>query len=157
MKEEYQYSVITKNGFTAYLRVFIDDNKTVLILLLLHRYSNQETIPTIQNCSLKLQGEIRSGFDTIGTENCFYNYFRIIDITGKEINNGLGALAINEVISIAKKCICRYIAGSLGVGDLEDTNDTDHRSRLLHFYSKNGFTITIHPNKITGEIFLSLI
>lgn len=65
-------------------------------------------------------------------------YVEIVDIPGKQyINEGIRSEAIKylEEISISKNI--RKLTGMLSSVDLDD-----HKERLLHFYTKNGFTIS---------------
>lgn len=78
----------------------------------------------------------------------------IVDIQGG-YNKGYGTAAMIEIISIAKQKKLGRITGKLHNGDLQD-----HKDRLVHFYEKFGFSVTItdEENKILeGKIILELI
>jgi len=64
---------------------------------------------------------------------------------------GYGQLAIKTIINYAKVLRVEKITGYLSNLDLDDSNDKDHKRRLLHFYKKIGFKITLF-NDNTGNI-----
>ena len=59
----------------------------------------------------------------------------------EETSYGLGSRAIKFMKKIALENWIKKLKGSLSLFDL-----STHKDRLLHFYAKNGFTIT--DNKI---------
>ena len=78
----------------------------------------------------------------------------IEDIQGG-YDKGYGTAAMQEIIHIAKQKNLQKIAGKLTNGDLKD-----HKERLIHFYKKFGFsvTITIEENDtLGGKIVLELL
>lgn len=81
-------------------------------------------------------------------------FLKILDITGVT-NEGLGSIVLKKAIEIAKERKCTSIKGELGSGDLLD-NDKEHKPRLLHFYKKFGFQISLNSEETYGKIFLQL-
>ncbi|QEH69901.1 hypothetical protein [Cellulosilyticum sp. WCF-2] len=66
------------------------------------------------------------------------NSIYIIDIYSNNINNGYGTIAMQALIENATYNGIKTITGSLSI---EDTKDINHKERLLHYYTKNGFKI----------------
>lgn len=64
-------------------------------------------------------------------------YLLIGDIQYDRINEGIGTELLKYIEEIARSQEVKIIKGWLSDIDLQD-----HRDRLLHFYSKNGFDIT---------------
>lgn len=71
-------------------------------------------------------------------------------------NKGYGSVLIGELVYFAKARGIKSITGELGKSDLCDTSDLNHRSRLLHFYRKHQFLISLLPHGCSGQIELTL-
>ena len=64
----------------------------------------------------------------------------IIDFVGIK-NQGFGSLLMQELIEFCKVSQIPRLWGDLSPVDLQDQEDKEHEARMLHFYSKFGFTI----------------
>lgn len=84
-----------------------------------------------------------------------YNASKLVieDIQGG-YNKGYGTAAMWEIINIAKQKNLKKLSGRLYDGDLKD-----HKDRLVHFYEKFGYSVTItneENNTLGGRIILEL-
>lgn len=88
------------------------------------------------------EGEILS-FTSKGRQGYFdycigENYLFIHDMAPNKNSVGLGSAAIEMMVEIANERGLKKIVGKLAYDDLKDP---EHKSRLFHFYKKNGFEI----------------
>jgi GNAT superfamily N-acetyltransferase len=74
------------------------------------------------------------------------NKFFIEDIQSGYYNNGFGSIAMNHLIRIAKKLKVKKITGKIS------NTDWDHVERLVGFYKKHGFKVTLNSEKCCGSI-----
>lgn len=77
----------------------------------------------------------------------------IDDIQGG-YNKGYGTAAMQELFEIAKRKSLTKLTGNLEFGDLND-----HKDRLIHFYKKFGFSVTLidEDKNLKGKIVLNLV
>lgn len=71
-------------------------------------------------------------------------------------NQGHGSILLDELIKFCKYNKIKRITGTLAKVDLEDAYDSEHKSRLIHFYTKHGFIIRDNLNPISKKISLNL-
>lgn len=69
---------------------------------------------------------------------------------------GHGSLLMRTLVEFCHKNEIRYIVEKLSPIDMNDAGDQTHKSRLLHFYSKFGFTISDIPASVWKKIVLDL-
>lgn len=74
------------------------------------------------------------------------NNIFIEDFTGTP-NHGLGSMAMEALIKLAKEKKINSIKGKITYGDY-----VDHIDRLTHFYTKHGFHISLDEKSKTGKI-----
>ncbi len=147
----------TSNGEKLLQKLTVSDKKDITITL----WEINELSPkplTFSNWKKKLEAKI------VNRQNGIVSFFTqllpvdedsslslwIDDIQGIS-NNGFGTLLIEQTILIARQMNCKTIRGELSPIDL-----ADHRERLLHFYKKLGFTVTLLENNTGGLIQLEL-
>jgi ribosomal protein S18 acetylase RimI-like enzyme len=70
-----------------------------------------------------------------------------IQISGNDRDKGYGSDAMKQFLKRAKAFKVKSISGEITKDDY-----LDHGSRLVHFYEKFGFEVTINPNK-SGQIY----
>ena len=92
-------------------------------------------------------------------EGCCYidkhkDHLYIVDfIPSSQKGAGYGSLLMQQIIQYAiDQPNINFISGGLSWVDLDDKNDPEHRSRLIHFYQKHGFDVNISEERIRLNI-----
>ncbi len=149
LKKEYEPVIIFSND--SHCRVLVIKIRSDLdVILQLWDIHEIDETPHIAHPSMKLEGAFRHEHSVEAP-----SYFWIHDITGRIKNKGLGSLLICELIKLCEQQKAPCIKGVLGDADLMD--GTEHKERLLHFYKKFGFVVSLNDNETRGEIFLNLL
>lgn len=83
-----------------------------------------------------LKAFFKNNFTTISLED--------IEMADSFINQGLGSMLLNALLDIAKKRNIRRITGEISRVDI------GHIERLVHFYEKHNFEVTLCSNPTDG-------
>lgn len=122
--------------------------------IIVYRYFGEDVMPedaydiSLKTRIIKEKGvvvpepRLHASFD----EN--YTEFKISDINiNKElVNEGYGSLLLNNLIEMAKRHEVKKISGWIS------RVDTDHLDRLVHFYKKNNFKVTLYDEPDSMKI-----
>ncbi|WP_096435008.1 GNAT family N-acetyltransferase [Alteribacter populi] len=73
------------------------------------------------------------------------NTIHIDDIRGEK-NRGFGSVCIRHLKDYAQEQNIQYLVGDIA------KRDWDHVDRLVHFYEKHHFQVTLHPVQKSGKI-----
>lgn len=99
--------------------------------------------------ALIAETEVRVDYETNAT------FMKLVNLNPYEQCKGYGSIFMNYFKPYSAKRGCSYISGFLSRVDTQDSQDSEHRARMLHFYQKHGFKTHLSENG-DGSIFLDL-
>lgn len=115
------------------------DNNWVIVYLLDDGYTCKIMI---NECDTAFKGVWDFSIQASYEKN---NTIHIGDIKGEE-NKGYGSICMKYLKQLAMENNIQYITGDIA------KRDWDHVDRLIHFYKKHQFKVTIEPAKKSGDI-----
>lgn len=145
----------TEHGDAAVIRVIeCSDEKTLLVTLRTYLDPYERTGVEFKIHSIDY-GLITYNDSFLDASCSPTRNAEIIDIGGR-INCGYGSILMREFINYCRCNYISYIYGRLSPRDIYDKEDTEHYSRMIHFYTKHGFEILDIPESQWKKIKLNL-
>ncbi|WP_096200641.1 GNAT family N-acetyltransferase [Bacillus sp. FJAT-45350] len=116
-----------------------NDDKWVIVSVFDDGYSCKVML---NDCETAYRGSWDFSIQAVYSDD---NTIHIGDIKGEE-NKGYGSICMNFLKDVAREQNIQYIKGDIA------KRDWDHLDRLVHFYEKHNFDVSIDYSKQAGEI-----